>query len=990
MLRVAVRLNLLGTPYAEVAGRRSDIPASKPAYVLLYLACRRDWVSREVLAELVRPEADEQVARHNLRLQLTRAKKLPWASGLELDARRVRFAAESDLEAFLAALGRGDAEAAVEAYRGPLLAGLPSLGMASFDAWLELEREHVRHAWREAALQRAQQLEREQQYQAATALLKRLWHDDELAEDVLQAYLRASYLAARSAAALVAFEHFKVKLERELGLAPLAETLELVAAVKRAAPLRASSAATAPQVPLEILRPPRLVGRSTEVEMIRAATAPAVLVAGEPGVGKTRLLEEVLPTARWLRCREGLEHVPYFPLVSYVRERLASLPASAAYRHELAKFVPEVAPDALDAAEATAGDEAKTRLLEALAYLLEAEPSPLVVDDLQWADARTLELLVLLAARARCRFYASYRSTEVSEALARVLRGWRAGRDAVTVTLAPLTAEALLHLVAELSEREEGPPRFGRWLFERSGGNPFFALETLKALFESGRLERRDGVWQSQLDALTQSYAELELPSSVAEVIRRRARGLSEEARRVLDAASVMAEGFTPGLLAQVVGLSAWAVGDALAETEARGFVTGTRFVHDVLRQSLYGAVPGARRRLLHGALAEALGPSADPLVVAEHFLAAGELERAADLWFDTATRSYDVKPGFEGEATALYERIVALGISVPALHRAKAYLANRYLGAGRYHDVSALVDAVLDEADDPRARGFALLVKAFMLLLEAQPQEAQVVADEAARHAERVGDEALTRDVIGMQATIANRLGEYRRSIALLSPLTAQYRLRPPSHGYVVHLSKLAANYSDLGEYERALALYFEQLEVAKKLTQTRNQALAYADICATYQDMGAVEKALPFAEACLALGEFDVSHSVRYVLADVYLKQGRLAEAQALAEQVLAADSSVNLRSYVCALLAELHHTAGRHDRAAATVAQGFALAAEIGLPANRCVLALAGVRYGNVAQQRRARKMLSALDLATLPAYLQADVREALERLGPSTPS
>src|SRR5690606_583124 len=126
------------------------------------------------------------------------------------------------------------------------------------------------------------------------------------------------------------------------------------------------------------LRSPRLVGREAERAVLRRASTPLVVVAGAPGSGKSRLLRETFEKASFCGASEGLEQVPYHPLAGLVRERLEAAAGLGSYVEDLARLVPEVAPDLTPAP--LEADLAKVRLAEALARFVEAAGQPLVID----------------------------------------------------------------------------------------------------------------------------------------------------------------------------------------------------------------------------------------------------------------------------------------------------------------------------------------------------------------------------------------------------------------------------------------------------------------------------------------------------------------------------------------------------------------------------------------------------------------------------------
>ena len=651
-----------------------ELTPTLPVFLLLYLAYQRTWVTRERLATLFWPECPDDTARHNLRVTLSRARKFPWAEPLEVETHRLRFDVPSDASAFREAIGRGDWLQATRVYERPFLDDVPMSSTPSFEAWAQHERDTLAHAWRNATVQLSADLEREGEYAAAAARLERLLTPDDVSEEVMQAYLRCAYLAGHRQRALRHFEWYAAYLRAELGVAPLAATLDLAETVRQSGTIdRRAPSPPERAVPLTVRRPAVLVGRGDAWQRVASADTPVVLVSGEPGVGKTRLLNDAFPDARLVRCREGLRQLAYAPLMDALRRHETARHGHPAYHAELARLLPELTPHPPVVPDDP--ELARARLVEAIAWTVEQESTPLIVDDLQWADPATLEVLTLVAARGHCRIYGTYRAQEISDALHATLQGWRAGRLLTDIPLFPLREAEMIELLEHLTKRSPGPVRFGRWLRRVSGGNPFFALETLRSLFESGRLWADANGWHTNLDELTLDYSELEVPGAVSDLITRRISGLTSNAQLALQAASVIGEGFGVHLIARVTGLSEWNAVEALDEAEAAGIIRGDRFGHDLSRQSLYAALTDARRQHLHASVASALedaagntaDPLAEPLVIAEHWLAGGNASRAWPLLYQAALR--DLERAEFSRAVAQLERVIHGTLPGDTLH---------------------------------------------------------------------------------------------------------------------------------------------------------------------------------------------------------------------------------------------------------------------------------------------------------------------------------
>ena len=289
-------LTLLGPPtVAHADGRRTPWPTTRPGALLAYLACRPDWVARDELAFLMRPDAPDQDARRYLRQLLHRAASFPWVVGLEVVDDRVRWDVTSDLDHLRDAIARDDHVALLAAPPAPLLAGFAPPDMPAFSDWLELERAQVHGAWCDALLRHARACEVAGDDQAAIEAWQSVLSVAPLDETTLQALMHACLRRGAAERALHAFERFARGLERDVACEPLEATLALAdAARQRLATLPARGAPVARRDALP--RPAtRFVGREAELARLEAwlgGDGRLVSVVGLGGCGKTRLVIE--------------------------------------------------------------------------------------------------------------------------------------------------------------------------------------------------------------------------------------------------------------------------------------------------------------------------------------------------------------------------------------------------------------------------------------------------------------------------------------------------------------------------------------------------------------------------------------------------------------------------------------------------------------------------------------------------------------------------
>jgi predicted ATPase/DNA-binding SARP family transcriptional activator len=290
-----VSLRLLGVPRVDWNGGQEPLPRNTPASLLAYLAVAGDWVARQELAYLYRPDDDEAGALQYLRLQLHRAQRFAWSTDLEVRAHEVRWRVATDLARLREAHGRRDWVAAIGAYGGPLLATFDRGERPTFDAWVELERGEAQRLYAAAVEARAEELETERRYGDAAELWRARVALDELDEDATRAYLRLLGLAGRKDEALGHYRRFAELVRREFDLEPAEETRALAERIRSDAAPPLPAAALPPRPARNPLPQPatRFVGRRRELaelhRLLVDESARLATLIGLGGSGKTRL-----------------------------------------------------------------------------------------------------------------------------------------------------------------------------------------------------------------------------------------------------------------------------------------------------------------------------------------------------------------------------------------------------------------------------------------------------------------------------------------------------------------------------------------------------------------------------------------------------------------------------------------------------------------------------------------------------------------------------
>lgn len=980
------RLTLLGGVVLGDRASGSPLPLDRRGALLAYLAYDGGWVDRDRLVVLFWPDSDESGSKRNLRQLLHRTRRLALEPEVEVTAHALRWQVDTDVAELRRCLAAGDHAAVVELYQGPLLAGLAFEDSRGFDAWLEAERAGLQEAFYAAGLLEAEAATAEGRYEAAARLLTRLHAADPLAEDVVEAHMRALYLSGRREAAIAVYRRFERELADELGLEPLQSTRELYEQVASDVAVRVGKPERSPAPGSgEELTPSGLVGRDRERAALLAAAAPVVMLVGEPGMGKSALLAERYPQALRAGAREGLGRMPFHPLAELLRSRPELAQTAGEYREDLARLVPELLPGVTPAP--LDPDAIKLRVVEALARVVTAAGGPLVVDDLQWADPVTLECLVYLSGRG-VRVVGAYRPEEVSDALADALAGWRGRGELVEVKLQPVDEAAAAALMADLMSVDKGPELFSRRLWQRTGGNPLFMLETLKGLIEAGVLRTGDSGWHTAIDDITVDYSELDLPPKVSDVIGRRLERLDATTLRVLEVAALAPVSLPPPLLAKVTGLSLPAAIQALEAAVSAGFVDARgRFRHDLLREATTARQSEVRRRsncaLLARTLSDESRAAAEPGILAELWWQAGEIQEARRRWLAqvAAMRS-------RGLHAAALELLAGALERVPEGEDARwlrASVAGTTLEAGWFERMQELLEAVAPQAGDPPELHARLaLTRATWLLNSGRYTEAEAEAAAQRHWFALADDEDLRLDLVMFEGQIAAQKLDLVRAVALVEPEVALLRRRRPSVRRAQFVSSLAALYDNQERHEEALALHREALAVATSLGSKYMAAEAGINLLYCLADLGRYEEGIEFGERALASTTYDNEPIVRNNLASLYFAAGRLEEAAAHYRH-LAETGQPHMRVIALARWANCAARLGDHGRAGALIDEVIAAVTHTDYPVAHAAAAIAVHRYGSQAQVSAFSGAFASLQLEQLPRYLRDELEQAVAERG-----
>jgi DNA-binding SARP family transcriptional activator len=974
-----LKVALLGTFEARLgSGAAITFARRKSEALLAYLALHLGQTqARDKLAALLWGEASDERARHSLRQALvTLRRALPGqaAACLVEEGDTIRLdpgAVEVDVALFerLAAEGSPEAlERAAALYRGDFLEGI-GVDEPPFEEWLRMERERLRELAIEGLAKLLGLLARGGVIDRAVQVAVRLLALDPAQEPVHRTLMRLYAQQGRRGTALRQYQVCVETLERELGVEPEAETRQLYRELLQTQPDLAPAAEPLRRPAHVATSTTALIGRAAEVATLRERLTEALqgrgaigLIQGEAGIGKTRLVEaliaEAIDTGGQVLLGRAYESEQVLPLGPWVDAFRAGhvVPGlveglDASWRGELARLFPELGIGAREASD----PEDYVRLFEAMVrtvrHLASSRPLVISLEDLHWADEMTLRLLAFLGRRIfdwPVLVVGSLRVEEMMDApvLRRTMAQLGHQPRFFSATLAPLSETETVALVRShmrAGTEDTVVQRICETVWRASEGNPFMALETVRAL-------------QQQDPAELHSVGST--PTRVRQLIDGRLDRLSGRGRRLAAVASVIGREFDFPLLERAAELSATETAEGVEELIGRRIlhVIGERlnFTHDRIREAAHDGLLAGYRRELHVATARALEGlhAADPT---SHALALGRHYYAGEVWSSAA--HYLAHAGTAAAVRSAHrEAVVCFEQTLDALRRLPASrdTIERMIDV-RFHlrhscvplrdharmlEHLRLVEVETREIGDQRRRGWAFAYLTHALLLSGDSAAAIDAGQEGLAIATGLGDPCLHESATLYLGQVLHWVGDYPRAVALLRQNVSTIEPALQREGIV---SKQAVNsrtflgwcLAELGEFSEATA----HTDDAIALSTAADNAywLVHACVGAGLVQLrrGDFVAAAATAERAVELcrgRDFGGLWAIpAAILGFAYARTDRSLEGIPLLER--AVEIASTLDAPVLALLGEAYLLAGRPSDAAAVATRTLQLAAERG---------------------------------------------------------
>jgi class 3 adenylate cyclase/tetratricopeptide (TPR) repeat protein len=727
------------------------------------------------------------------------------------------------------------------------------------------------------------------------------------------------------------------------------------------------------------------VGRQPELEVLQQAMARAwtghgqvVALVGEAGVGKSRLVHEVIHSHRtqgW-RVLESTsvsygKATPYFPVIDLLKrychmddgDDARTIRAKVlGYILTLDETLQDTLPTLLALLDAVPDDspfrhldppQRRQRTLDGLKRVLlresQVQPLLLVFEDLHWIDSETqalLDTLVESLPTARLLLLVDYRPE--------YQHGWSSKTYYVQRRLDPLSPASADELLQVLLGDDPSLTPLKRLLIARTEGNPFFLEESVRTLVETGPLEGPPGAYR-----LVFPLQEMPVPATVQAILAARIDRLPPEEKRLLQTAAVIGIDMPFTLLQAIVDLPEAALHRGLAHLQAAEFLYETRlfpepeytFKHGLTHEVAYGSLLLERRRGLHARLVEAIEALAPERVaeqverLAHHALRGEVWDKAVTCWQQAGARAYD-RAAFR-EAVAAFEQALAALAHLPESGdtRVLAIELRLALGGtlhalGEHRRRLALLgeaEALARALDDRAWLGRVLAGRSNVLRLTGDLDGAIEAGQQACQLAAVFGESVLKEEASHRLGQASYRLGALGQAAELLRwnvEAADRESSAPGANLRIQSRAWLARTLGDLGAFAEGRRQGEEALRLATMAGRWEAPIVAHCWLGTLYLAQGDLEHVIRVFDQGLALcrasGDRNMLRAIAAGLGSASALQGRVAEGRALLEEAIGEGIHVGVpQSHAYAQCSEVCRLVGRGEEAWQYARQALALA-------------------------------------------------------------
>lgn len=665
-------VKLFGEPSIQDDNGSFSVKRRKTRALIFYIAAHHQPISRKTLIGLLWPNNDDASARHSLSVVLYDLKRnipnllvvnnqmISLTKTVEVDAHvfeHLLMENENNLESI---------DRALSLYDG-FLQGFDLPDSSEFSLWKTAESEKYKDMAIRAMTNAANFLEKVGNYHQALDYLKRALELDPLQEGIYCTCMRLHYLSGNRLGAIRQYHKLCQLLKEELGVLPMPQTIELYKAIITDSldnipgfkTVRVSEYSNTG----EIHRPPLpksssvlpFVGRESELRSIRDGMQNGshfILIEGEPGIGKTRLVEEFVHNSESIilygSIRELESSLPYQPIKEALKDlflspdwpsvnMLIQSDLAPVWRRTLEFFIPEISTNNILLEKNITEMPSSSLLWEAVYNFFRVISSRhkviLIIDDIHLAGSSMLGLLSYLLSQSKdIPLYVVAISHPISfgTELFDLVQSQKKSGVLYRINLKPLPVEDIVLLAQRLSSTYAR--NLGAWLARESEGNPYYLKEIVQYLYEFNYLTPN-----GKLRASIFSDGEI-LPNSIRDYINLRLKRVSNESRHVLNMAAVIGRQFEFDLVSKIGKYQEDEVLDSLDELCTIGLICANnkgeyQFDHNLTRNVVYNEINANRRKLLHCRIAAEL-EKGDPVMnagrIAIHYRKAEMPEKAA------------------------------------------------------------------------------------------------------------------------------------------------------------------------------------------------------------------------------------------------------------------------------------------------------------------------------------------------------------------------